>query len=372
MKILKKKTVDRNVYELGLDRVRCAYDRYDHVAVSFSGGKDSTACLHLALEVAKERDRLPLDIVFFDEEALHPETIEYMRRVGNREDVRLRWYCIPVKHRNACSRRSPYWHPWAPEDKDKWCRELPPEGITQLPGFNRQPIPEINGLIFPPSIGTVGMILGLRAGESLRRYRAVAHRTTDNYISQDAFAPHVFLVKPIYDWTTADVWTAPKLFGWDYNRAYDVFQKAGVTRHDQRVCPPYGEEPLRGLYQYAICWPQLWEKMVERVPGANTAARYSRTPLYAFTDLAGWDPCADPKQQVARALASWPEETRDAITRRINSEIRNHHRKSRDPIPLEQPGETGVTWKYLYQLAVRGDLKGRRTPQYAKDEATRY
>ena len=194
----------------------------------------------------------------------------------------------------------------------------------------------------------------------------------DNFIAQDSHAPHVHLVKPIYDWSTDDVWTAPRLLGWDYNRAYDVFQRAGVSRHDQRVCPPFGEQPLRGLFQYALCWPTLWEKMVHRVPGANTAARYSRSPLYAFNDLPGWDASAEPKRLIERALSRWPEDARATITRRINTEIKNHYRKTRQPIPSEQPGETGVTWKYLYQIAVRGDFKGRRTPQYAKDEATRY
>ena len=372
MKILKKKTIEQNVCELGLERVRRAYELCDHVAVSFSGGKDSTVCLQLALQVARDRNRLPLDVFFFDEEAIHPETVEYMRRVSQREDVTLRWLCLPVQHRNACSRKSPYWYPWAPEDREKWCRELPPEAITEVPGFARQPIPELNGLLFSPALGRVAVIVGLRAAESLRRYRVVAHRVADNYISQDSHAPHVSLIKPIYDWSTADVWTAPKLFGWDYNRTYDVFQLAGVSRHDQRVCPPFGEEPLRGLYQYALCWPELWDKMVESVPGANTAARYSRSLLYAFNELPGWDASADPKKLIHQALEHWPSEMRRMIGERINTEIRNHHRKTREPIPSEQPGETGVTWKYLYQIAVRGDLKGRRTPQYAQDTSTRY
>lgn len=362
---LKKKSTEENVYELGLARIRRAYELFDHVAVSFSGGKDSTVCLHLALEVASELNRLPLDVFFFDEEAIHPETIDYMRRVAQREDVTLRWFCLPVKHRNACSRKSPWWFPWAPEDQGKWCRELPAEAITELPGFARQSIPEINGLLFPPSMGSVGVIVGLRATESLRRYRVVARRVADNYIAQDANVAHIQLVKPIYDWTTEDVWTAPKQFGWDYNRTYDIFQKTGMTRHQQRVCPPYGEEPLGGLYKYALCWPDLWEKMLARVPGASAAARYARTPLYAFGDVPSWDSDADPKRLIKQALSRWPEKTRAMVTERINIEIRNHYRKTKEKIPPEVPGETGVTWKYLYMLAVRGDFKGRRTPKYA-------
>ena len=86
------------------------YQRFDTVVVSFSGGKDSTVCLHLALEAAAATGKLPVLAYFWDEEAIHPETIEYVERIRSRADVKLTWLCLPVKHRNACSRRSPYWY----------------------------------------------------------------------------------------------------------------------------------------------------------------------------------------------------------------------------------------------------------------------
>ena len=89
MAILKKKTVDQDVYTAALERFHTLFDRFDKVVVSFSGGKDSTACLNLALEVARERGALPLDVYFWDEEAIHPETIEYVQRVAALPDVRF-------------------------------------------------------------------------------------------------------------------------------------------------------------------------------------------------------------------------------------------------------------------------------------------
>lgn len=45
----------QNVYEAGLERIRFIFDEFPEVIVSFSGGKDSTNVLNLALKVAKER-----------------------------------------------------------------------------------------------------------------------------------------------------------------------------------------------------------------------------------------------------------------------------------------------------------------------------
>src|SRR5438552_11064040 len=119
-KLYKKKAVNLSVYHLALERFRLCFRRFDRVVVSFSGGKDSTVCLNLALQVARELGRFPLEAIFFDEEAVPPETIEYVDRVRQIRAIRLQWLCIPIQHRNACSRRSPWWYPWAPEDRAKW------------------------------------------------------------------------------------------------------------------------------------------------------------------------------------------------------------------------------------------------------------
>lgn len=361
-----KRMVDQSVLELGAERVAKTYDRFDHVAVHFSGGKDSTVCLELALAEAKKRGRLPLDVVFFDEEAQCPETIEYMTRTQHRDGVALRWLCLPVKHRNACSRRHPYWHPWAPEDRAKWTRDLPPGAITELPGFNRDAIPDCKPLLYPPTLGQVGVILGLRAGESLRRYRIVTQRTYENYISQVPNATHVYAVKPIYDWTTEDVWTYPHQVGCDWNRAYDVMTRAGMPRHVQRVCPPYGEEPLQNLWMYSVCWPELWGKMSTRVPGASTAGRYCRSPVYAFGAVPGRPEGTSWQQLITLALKKWPDDIAAQVAHKIKLFIQIHNADTKgEPLPDDPHPVSGVGWKMLYTIASRGDLKNRRNRKLA-------
>ena len=109
--VFKKKDIEKDVYTLAIERINRTYDIFDNVVVMFSGGKDSTVCLNLALQVAKERNKLPLHVYFFDEEAIPYETIDYVTRVADLPEIKMNWLCLPVKHRNGCSRNHPYWYP---------------------------------------------------------------------------------------------------------------------------------------------------------------------------------------------------------------------------------------------------------------------
>jgi predicted phosphoadenosine phosphosulfate sulfurtransferase len=360
---MKKQPLDRDVYTLSLERIGRYYDLFDRVAVSFSGGKDSTVALMLTLQVAKERDRLPLDVVFWDEEAIPNETVEYLERVRQMDDVSLRWYCLPVQHRNGCSRQSPYWYPWDSECPERWCRALPECGITELAGFDRHRIPDMSHLLFDPAHGTTAFILGIRAQESLRRYRSVTQRIVDNDIAWEENG-YTAKVKPIYDWTTDDVWIAPYRYGWDYNRSYDLMEKAGMTRYVQRIAPPFGEEPMMNLWMYSVCWPELWAKMIQRVPGAATAARYAQTELYGYGKMEKPDGVTW-QEMIERFLLRHPPETRSRIAHRLKTLIAQHQQKTDAPLPAERDDPiSGLSWKRLASIASRGDLKGRRGARF--------
>lgn len=244
MPSLSKAPLDEDVLTLARRRIALLYDRFDLVTLLFSGGKDSTVCLNLLLEEAGRRDRLPLEVSFFDEEAIHPETVEYVERVRERPDVRLAWYCLPVKHRNACSRRQLYWHPWNPAERELWCRPLPEGALLEHPGFRfGMTHAELGPFLHGPERGSVASVMGIRADESLRRYRIVARRMRENWL-MPARKGYACLAYPIYDWTTFDVWTAPRLMGWDWNRTYDCVEwvdRATLRPNDYNpnaVAPP--------------------------------------------------------------------------------------------------------------------------------------
>jgi predicted phosphoadenosine phosphosulfate sulfurtransferase len=355
---------DESVYDAALRRIRICYERFDRIAVAFSGGKDSTACLNLTAQVAKELGKLPVRAIFFDEECIPPETVEYVERVANRPDIALEWYCVPCEQRNACSSESPLWYPWAPEDRDKWARPLPSRALTVLPGnrTNRLPIPEIDPILCPPRHGTTAKIMGIRTQESMTRYAAIATKKDSDlaFLSNDLESRWITKAYPIYDWTTEDVWLAPLAFGWDYNRAYDVMDKAGISASQQRCSPAFGEQPLRKLHCFPACWPELWGRMSERVPGVNTAVRYANTELYGFGDVTigesrTW---AD---RTREALSDWPPVESAALAVKIRGIVRQHFFYTPDPLPDEVPHPvSGLCWKEIAKLAIVGNKLDRQ------------
>lgn len=371
MKLAPKIPSSTDVWTLAVERVVRLYDRFDELAVSFSGGKDSTATLQVALEAARRCDRLPVRVFFYDEECIPLETEQYVRRVAERPDVALEWYCLPVKHRNACSRRDPWWWPWAPEARELWARPLPPEALTELAGFPLEPpaarltIPDTNGLMGPPERGEVCLLLGIRAAESIVRQRAVRGRSgPDNYVHKvegRTARPNVWKAYPVYDWTTQDVWTAPAKLGWDYNRAYDLQAMAGVTPDAQRCSPAFGEEPLQKLWIFATCFPDVWERMVYRVPGVGSAYRYALTELYGFQGLPAKPEGMTWPDFVLYFLEKHNDEGRARTVERLKAIIATHYFHTTEPIlPTARHPESGVSYRQIMSVAMRGDFKSRR------------
>jgi predicted phosphoadenosine phosphosulfate sulfurtransferase len=374
--VLKKKVVKTDTLTLARERISTLFDRYDHVNVSFSGGKDSTVVLNLCHDEAMKRGR-KITVHFIDEEVIPPETEDYVRRAMKMPAIsKFWWICLPTKQRNACSKQSPWWVAWDPNCPELWCRPAPPEGIFEYPGFD----PEVHGtrniqeLLFNRDDGIVADVLGIRAQESLRRYRSVAKRETDNWISRSGTVPWVLTCKPIYDWTTEDVWTAPRVLGWDYNVAYDMMERFGISRHAQRVAPAFAEEPLRDLPIWRECWPEMWEKVLLRVPGAATAGRYSKTPLYGYggvmkdrLDGMSW------QEAIAHEITKFDPKTQRALAERLKGMVSNHERKCAErgedkTVPEDEPHpHTGICWSLLYMIAKRGDLRNRKLALYGRN-----
>lgn len=405
---LDKTDVEESVLDMALGRMALAFDRFDHMAVSFSGGKDSTCCLNLALHEHRKRHGIPpgvkggerwpldgekypewdgkkLEVIFYDEEAISYQTEDYVRRVSQLPDVSMRWFCLPFTLLNSTSTKYPWWWPWDEADREKWCRPMPPEGIHEWDGFPLYPMeqrPQIHdavGMFFSPEEhGTVGYIMGIRADESMTRLRAVTRRMEENWIVQHLGRfdkGNVWKCYPIYDWRTADVWTAPSKFGWDVNETYNLQELHGFHGSRQRIAPPFGAEPMQMLGMWATCHPELWDKMVDRVPGAATAARYARTELYGFGGRAKPKRGESWEELIVRMANKHHGSVRTIVKERLKDEVSWHYNKiveagmaptiadamkTHPILPTAPHPITGMSLQWLAMIAQRGDIKRRK------------
>ncbi len=73
-----------NVFDAALNRIRYLYDEFDEIHCSHSGGKDSEIVFNLMKIVARERNRLPVEVMFLDQEAELTNTVVRMREIQSR------------------------------------------------------------------------------------------------------------------------------------------------------------------------------------------------------------------------------------------------------------------------------------------------
>ena len=123
---------DKNVFDASLERIEFAFDNFDNLCVSYSGGKDSTLMIQLVNMIAKKRNR-KFDVLFIDMEAQYLMTIEHIKTLKNKlECIRdFYWVCLPLSLRNAVSVFEPRWICWEKAKKDKWVREMPEFAINE-------------------------------------------------------------------------------------------------------------------------------------------------------------------------------------------------------------------------------------------------
>jgi len=76
-----KRYSTKNVYDAAIERLEFIFDNFPKVYFSVSFGKDSSVMLHLALDVAKRKNRLPVSVLFIDLEGQYKLTIEHAKEM---------------------------------------------------------------------------------------------------------------------------------------------------------------------------------------------------------------------------------------------------------------------------------------------------
>ncbi len=281
-----KRPLGIDVYTAATQRIAWAFDHCARLYVSFSGGKDSTVMLHMVMTEAAKRGRT-VGVLFLDLEGQYALTIDHVSAMyaRYREQIERYWVCLPIQLRNAVSVFAPHWRCWDPDERNAWVRQPPERAITD-PAFFPFFRSGMEFEEFVPQFGqwygqrqVTGCFVGIRADESLNRYRAVARRNKvcyDHVPYTTWITDEVYNVYPLYDWKTEDIWTFHARTGLPYNPLYDRMYQAGVPLRHMRICQPYGDDQRRGLWLFHAIEPDTWAKIVARVQGANGGARYGR------------------------------------------------------------------------------------------------
>ncbi|MDR2408355.1 MAG: phosphoadenosine phosphosulfate reductase family protein, partial [Bacteroidales bacterium] len=114
----------KSVLEAALERIHRIFDEFVDIAVWFSGGKDSTVVLDLVKRVARERNQLPVKVMFFDQEAEWDSTVTYIRSIMSDPEVQPLWFQIPFRLFNAASLFQVWLYCWDPNTE--WIRDKEP------------------------------------------------------------------------------------------------------------------------------------------------------------------------------------------------------------------------------------------------------
>ena len=284
---------DKNVFDAAIERIEFAFDNFENLCVSYSGGKDSTVMIQLVEMVAKKRNR-KYDVLFIDMEAQYLMTIEHIKTLKNKlECIRdFYWVCLPLSLRNAVSVFEPRWICWEKEKKEKWVREMPEFAINEdnniFPFFKyamefEEFVPEFEKWYSEKYNGSMcGHFVGIRCDESLNRFRTIVSMKKDRlkdkpWTTRNKPLEHTYSIYPIYDWRTEDDWIATFKYNLEYNYVYELMYKNGLGIHQQRLCQPFGDDQKNGLDQYRAIEAENWDKLLKRVAGVNFGNIYCRT-----------------------------------------------------------------------------------------------
>lgn len=364
--------IDKSVLNASKERISKIFDHFERYYISFSGGKDSTVMTHLVMDEAIKRNK-KVGLLIIDLEAQYTNTIDHVREIVEmyKDHIDLHWFCGELLLRNAVSDYQPKWVCWDEEKKDIWVRDKPNEAsdLSQYDFY----IPKMEFEEFMVLFGEwysqgklCGGFIGIRADESLHRYRAIVANKTglmfNNWKFTTKVSKNLFNIYPIYDWRTEDIWIFhSKHKELPHNKVYDMMTRAGVKLSNQRLCQPYGDDQKKGLWLYHILEPLTWYKLINRVSGVNSGTLY----IQERGNINGYNDVSKPENHTWESytnmlLKSLPKKTQDHYKERFIKFIAGWKQRGYSKIPDEAPHDLEVkcwapSWKRMSRCILRND-----------------
>ncbi len=265
-----------NVLTAARNRIATIFDRFEHIHVSISAGKDSTALFHLCLQEAVRRNQ-KIYAFFLDQEAEYEATIVLMRQIMNHPNIIPMWYQVPIEMTNATSFVDDMLYAWG--EGQSWMRPKEPNSIHAI------------GDKYPPRFypffewfektrpDNSAFFVGIRAEESLNRFRAIAKNPGVDEIMWSTKSKNKtsFRFYPIYDWGMGDIWKFIDEEKLPYNQIYDkMYQRNNSFYHTMRVSNLIHEKSFTCLTDLQELEPDTFEKIIKRIKGTHVASIYAK------------------------------------------------------------------------------------------------
>lgn len=363
---------NKSVLQASQERISKVFDNFEKIYISFSGGKDSSVMTHLVLAEARKRN-VKVGLLIIDLEAQYNDTIKHMEEMVEtyKDNIDLHWFCGELLLRNAVSNYQPRWVAWDEEKKDIWVRPKPKyaSDLSQydfyVPKMEFEELMVIFGEWYSQGKTTAAFI-GIRADESLHRYRAIVSRKEGLMFNDWKWTTKVssklFNIYPIYDWKTEDIWVFHgKNRNLIHNKVYDKMMMAGVKISQQRLCQPYGDDQRRGLWLYHILEPETWYKLIVRVNGVNSGSLY----VQENGNISGYHKINKPDGHTWQSfcnllLATMPGKTQRHYKERFKKFIKGWQDRGYLVIPDEAPEDLESkcwvpSWRRMCKVILRND-----------------
>ena len=331
--------LDISCVEAARQRIRHVYDTFDTVCVQFSGGKDSSAVLYLAKEIHEERGLGPVKVIFRDEEMVSPFVLDYINKIKNYDWVDFEWYCLPYGTEVWVLGRRQSIMIWGEKriKEGRTCRPLPDDVITGYHFGLDHSTPMTNHIDYytmQGKKGNVAFLTGVRASESMIRYRSCVQKLHENYIVTPYKSKKgipLKMAKVIYDWQTDDVFKfLNEEHGADYCEYYDV---AALTGSNTRVGIPLHSIAIRRIGDLVATEPEFYDRLWDCFPEIDAQRRwwseYDVEKVIAMFAAEGWN-C------VMRAIDTFMiGETKRSRALSFSAEFRKKNAKDPYSYPIE-------------------------------------
>lgn len=272
-----KKYIDKTVLDATRERISMLFDNFEVINVSISAGKDSTVLFYLALQEATKRDR-KIIAFFQDQEAEYEASIDLIKIMMSLPNVIPVWYQVPIYMTNATSSTEYFLYAWGPEEN--WMREKDPIAIHQITAEYPKRFYQFFDW-YESQNPKAAYLVGLRADESLTRFRAVTKHPGWNGLNWSTGSEKTsYKFYPIYDWAVYDVWKFIYDYDLPYNKIYDLMFMSNYTIYNRmRVSNLIHEKSFKSLIDLPKFEPETYNKLCKRISGIATASRYASEKL---------------------------------------------------------------------------------------------